>query len=127
MFWRTVSEFVLKAKTIGDALKSTSEMIRDHDLLLNMLNGLGHEYDLIVVLISSHKQTMSIQEAQYLLKIHEQRIARLNTVSQVDIKSVSSCLVECSTALKKSINVYLSFLELFGCDFKIVYFKLSRD
>ncbi|KAK3188711.1 hypothetical protein Dsin_028272 [Dipteronia sinensis] len=50
---RTVSEFALKVKTIGDALKSTGEMIRDHDLLLNMLNGLGHEYDPIVVLISS--------------------------------------------------------------------------
>ena len=100
MFWRTVSEFVLKAKTIGDALKSTSEMIRDHDLLLNMLNGLGHEYDLMVVLISSHKQIMSIQEAQYLLKIHEQKIACLNTVSQVDTKNVNACLVERSTASK---------------------------
>ncbi|KAL5825484.1 hypothetical protein ACOSQ3_021547 [Xanthoceras sorbifolium] len=82
---RTVSDFVLKIKSIGDALKGAGEVVLDKDLLLSILNGIGHEYDPVVVLIANQSQNISIQEAQYMLMVHEQRIAHQNSTSQVDI------------------------------------------
>ncbi|KAL5822667.1 hypothetical protein ACOSQ3_020583 [Xanthoceras sorbifolium] len=57
-----VSEFVLKVKALGDALKGAGEDVKDHDLMLSILNDIGHEYDPVAVLIASQKHTMSIQE-----------------------------------------------------------------
>ncbi|KAL5798917.1 hypothetical protein ACOSQ2_003737 [Xanthoceras sorbifolium] len=67
----TVSEFMLKVKSIGDSLKATGEVVRDNDLILSILNGIGHEYDPVAVLISLQKQTMSLQEVQCQLMIHK--------------------------------------------------------
>ncbi|KAK9083599.1 hypothetical protein Scep_030070 [Stephania cephalantha] len=73
-----ISEFVLKIKSVGSELKSIGQVITDSDLIQSVLNGLGHEFDPVVVLVSSQQSTMSLQDAQYLLMLHEQRIERLN-------------------------------------------------
>ncbi|KAL5751217.1 hypothetical protein ACOSP7_025820 [Xanthoceras sorbifolium] len=39
-----------------------------------VLNGLGHEYDPVVVILSQQQSTLSLHEAQYMLMTHEQRI-----------------------------------------------------
>ncbi|KAL5787307.1 hypothetical protein ACOSP7_004256 [Xanthoceras sorbifolium] len=46
-----------------------------------MLNGVGHDYDFVVVLISSQSQTMSLEDAHMLFFMHEKRIEHLNTYS----------------------------------------------
>ncbi|KAK9094300.1 hypothetical protein Scep_025769 [Stephania cephalantha] len=74
----SISEFVLKVKNLGAKLKSIDQVISDSDLIQAVLNGLGHEFDPVVVLISSQQRTMSLQDAQYLLMLHEQRIEQLN-------------------------------------------------
>ncbi|KAL5732563.1 hypothetical protein ACOSP7_031918 [Xanthoceras sorbifolium] len=56
----------------------------DRDLLLNMFNGFGHEYDPIVVLVSQ-QSGITLYEAQYMLMIHEQRIEHLSAAGSVDI------------------------------------------
>ncbi|KAL5787141.1 hypothetical protein ACOSP7_004090 [Xanthoceras sorbifolium] len=75
----SVSDFVLKIKNIGDALSAAGEEFSERDLLLSLMHGVGHEYDLVVVLISSQRSTMSLEEAQFLLLMHEQRIEELNS------------------------------------------------
>ncbi|KAL5820282.1 hypothetical protein ACOSQ3_022164 [Xanthoceras sorbifolium] len=75
----SVSDFVLKIKNIGDALSTAGEEVSERDLLLSLMHGVGHEYDSVVVLISSQRSTMSLEEAQFLLLIHEQRIEELNS------------------------------------------------
>ncbi|KAL5745628.1 hypothetical protein ACOSP7_026774 [Xanthoceras sorbifolium] len=86
----SVSEFMLKVKSVGDALKAAGEVVRDNDLILSILNGIGHEYDPVAVLIASQKQIMTLQEVQCQPMIHEQRIAHLNSSSQIDIVSPSA-------------------------------------
>ncbi|KAL5753577.1 hypothetical protein ACOSP7_021797 [Xanthoceras sorbifolium] len=76
-----VSDFALKIKAV------------DNDLVLSILNGIGHEYDLVVVFISSQRLTMSLQEVQYMLMIHEQKIAYLNSSSQVDVSNINTNFV----------------------------------
>ncbi|KAL5740662.1 hypothetical protein ACOSQ2_029842 [Xanthoceras sorbifolium] len=93
----SISEYVIKVKGFGDGLKSAGQTVTDRDLLLSVLNGLGHEYDPVVVLISSQQTTMSLYKAQYMLMTHEQLIEHLNSVSQVDISSSANLAVNNST------------------------------
>ncbi|KAL5855593.1 hypothetical protein ACOSQ4_005395 [Xanthoceras sorbifolium] len=75
----------MKIGTIGDALITAGHEVSDYDIILSILNGLGHEYDPVVVLISSQAKTMNVQDVQYLLMLHEQRIEQLNTSSVIDV------------------------------------------
>ncbi|KAL5734368.1 hypothetical protein ACOSP7_032229 [Xanthoceras sorbifolium] len=77
----SVRDFVLKIKNIGDALSAAGEEVSKCDLLLSLMYGVGHKYDAVVVLISSQRSTMSLEEAQFLLLIHEQKIEELNSPS----------------------------------------------
>ncbi|KAL5753235.1 hypothetical protein ACOSQ2_023742 [Xanthoceras sorbifolium] len=63
----SMSEFMLRIKGIGNVLKGAGEDVKDNDLLLSILNGIGHEYDPIVVLTALQKHTMTIQKTQYML------------------------------------------------------------
>ncbi|KAL5839772.1 hypothetical protein ACOSQ4_012380 [Xanthoceras sorbifolium] len=55
-----------------------------------MLGGLGHEFDPVVILLSSQRDTVTMQEAQYLLILHEHRIEQLNTSKQIDVSCLSA-------------------------------------
>ena len=81
----TVADFVMKVKSIGDNLRAAGDKVSDRDLILSVVNGVGHEFDAVGVHITSQKNAISLHEAQYLLMLHEQRIEHLNTAAQVDV------------------------------------------
>ncbi|KAL5815035.1 hypothetical protein ACOSQ4_025676 [Xanthoceras sorbifolium] len=81
----SISEFILKVKGFGNSLRSAGQTVIDQDLILCVLNGLGHKYDSVVVMLSQQQLTMSLHEAQYMLMIHEQRIEHLNSFAQIDV------------------------------------------
>ncbi|KAL5834259.1 hypothetical protein ACOSQ4_013756 [Xanthoceras sorbifolium] len=59
-------------------------LVSDRDLLLIVMNWLGHEYDPVVELVS--QQTgVTLYEAQYMLMIHEQMIAHQSSVGSIEI------------------------------------------
>ncbi|KAJ8768405.1 hypothetical protein K2173_021558 [Erythroxylum novogranatense] len=75
----SVTDFVLKIKNIGDELLAAGDDIKEKDLIMSVLNGIGHEFDSVVVLISSQLETVSLENTQYQLMLHEQRITQLNS------------------------------------------------
>ena len=81
----SVSEFVLKIKTISDALMAAGEVVSDRDMIISLLHGVGHEYDSVVTLISSQQNTMLLEDAQFLFLMHEQRIEQLNSTANLSI------------------------------------------
>ncbi|KAL5820678.1 hypothetical protein ACOSQ3_022560 [Xanthoceras sorbifolium] len=85
----SISECCLKIKTLGDALRAAGQTVTEYDMVLNVLNGVGHDYNPVVVLVSSQHKTVTMQETQYQLMMHEQRLEQLNIVSQVDVSSMS--------------------------------------
>ncbi|KAL5830952.1 hypothetical protein ACOSQ4_016306 [Xanthoceras sorbifolium] len=89
----SISEFILKVKGFGNSLRSAGQTVTDQDLLLCVLNGLGHEYDPVVVMLSQQQLTMSLHEAQYMLMIHEQRIEHLNSFAQIDVPAPAANFV----------------------------------
>ncbi|KAL5794663.1 hypothetical protein ACOSP7_003257 [Xanthoceras sorbifolium] len=86
----SISDFVLKIKNIGDALLGAGEEVNEKDLLLNLMSGVGHEYDPVVVLIANQYKTISLEDAQFMLLMHEQRIEQLNTATQISVGGASA-------------------------------------
>ncbi|KAK2637883.1 hypothetical protein Ddye_025678 [Dipteronia dyeriana] len=89
----SIAEFVLKVKTIGDSLKAAGQTISDNDLILSILHGVGRDYDSVVSVITSQRGNISLQETQYLLLNHEQRIADFDSTTQLDITTPSANFV----------------------------------
>ncbi|KAK9113969.1 hypothetical protein Syun_020766 [Stephania yunnanensis] len=89
-----VSEYVLDIKNIGAELKSIEQVVIDSYLIQTTINGFGHEFHLLVVLISSQLRTMSLQDAQYLFMLLEQRIKILNQVFQIYSSNSLAIFVE---------------------------------
>ena len=77
----SVSEFFLKIKILGDSLRAAGQVVSEYDMVLSVVNGLGHDYDAVVVIVTSQHKSMSFQEAQFLAMMHEQRLQHLNGVS----------------------------------------------
>ncbi|KAL5815885.1 hypothetical protein ACOSQ3_024263 [Xanthoceras sorbifolium] len=80
----SINDYILKVRGIGDGLQSVGQAVSDRDFLLNVLNGLGHEYHPVVLLVSQ-QHGITLHEAQYMLTIHEQRIEHLNSVASIDV------------------------------------------
>ncbi|KAK0599971.1 hypothetical protein LWI29_010346 [Acer saccharum] len=85
----SIGEFVLKLKAISDAL-ATGEIVSDRDIIISLLSGVGHEYDSVVTLISSQQNTMSLEDAQFLFLMHEQRIEQLNMSAYLSVTNPSA-------------------------------------
>ncbi|KAL5848586.1 hypothetical protein ACOSQ4_006599 [Xanthoceras sorbifolium] len=97
----SISDFILHIKTIGDALSAAGEDVPERDLLLSLLNRVGHEYDAIVVLVSSQQRTIDLEKTQFLFLMHEQRIEQLNSTSQISVPRAVAHFVATNVGDKK--------------------------
>lgn len=87
----SINDYILKIKTIGHSLAAIGEPFSDKDLLLAILNGLDHEYETVVSLITYQMDEIDIEKVQYLLLMHEQRLQSKNVASvTVNAESVMS-------------------------------------
>ncbi|KAL5766857.1 hypothetical protein ACOSP7_017474 [Xanthoceras sorbifolium] len=69
----TITEYILKLRTLADTLAAAGQPMNDRDLLLNVLQGLGSECDAVIVNITSQQGVIS-QDAQFLLMSYEARL-----------------------------------------------------
>ncbi|KAK2653405.1 hypothetical protein Ddye_013261 [Dipteronia dyeriana] len=82
LYWKA------QVKNLGDALMVVGEDINERDLVTSLVNGVGHEFDSIVAVISTQK-FIYLEDAQYMLMMHEQRIKNLNAFNQPNVGQVS--------------------------------------
>ncbi|XP_062080363.1 uncharacterized protein LOC133785125 [Humulus lupulus] len=66
-------------KSLAESLNAAGQLISDDELLLHILAGLGHGYHPMVVTITSSRDSISLQEVQFLLQIQEMRLDQLNS------------------------------------------------
>ncbi|KAL5836880.1 hypothetical protein ACOSQ3_014049 [Xanthoceras sorbifolium] len=62
-----VSDYIVKIKGITDSLMATGQVITEQDLVAYILGGLGLEFDPVVVNLTSKKEEINLQDAQFLI------------------------------------------------------------
>ncbi|XP_031271409.1 uncharacterized protein LOC116129821 [Pistacia vera] len=79
----TVSEYVKKMKGIAESLSSSGQIVSDEEVLQYVLDGLGPEFDAVVVNLTSRIESkfdsITLQEAQFLLQKYELRLEKFNS------------------------------------------------
>ena len=63
----SIQDYILRMRGIADSLNSSGLVLSDDELLLYILGGLSSEYDSVVVNLTSTHESVSLQEAQFML------------------------------------------------------------
>ncbi|KAI9195260.1 hypothetical protein LWI28_013285 [Acer negundo] len=56
----SIYDHVLKMKSFAESLSAAGQPMSDRDLLMNILEGVGSEFDVVVVTITALQSTISI-------------------------------------------------------------------
>ena len=81
-------EYILKMKTVSDNLSTVGEPVKEIDQILQLLGGLGSEYNAIVASLTTRDEELSFHSIHSMLLTHEQRLTSHNTSS--DLNSIAS-------------------------------------
>lgn len=76
-----VREYLSKIKNLCDLLESSGHKVNETEHVLNILNGLGEEFEAIVAVISSRETTPSVQYVSSILLAHEGRLEQKNSAT----------------------------------------------
>uniref|UniRef100_A0A803Q1E5 Uncharacterized protein n=1 Tax=Cannabis sativa TaxID=3483 RepID=A0A803Q1E5_CANSA len=71
---------------LADSLAIVGSNISDQDVVLQILNGLGAEFDPVVSGITSKSDSLSLDEVQALLMSHESRLEHHSTMTNIFMK-----------------------------------------
>ncbi|KAM6558911.1 hypothetical protein CsatA_028150 [Cannabis sativa] len=86
----SISDYYDKVKLLADSLSTAGHPIDESDLIMHLLNGLGPEYDPVVVHVTSLVDNLSFESIQSLLLTHESRIESHNSVLDFSSKIIAN-------------------------------------
>jgi hypothetical protein len=71
-----VSEYFNRITQVSNAMKGCGEAVTDHNIVSKIMRTLSYKFDAIAVAIEESKDlsTMKVEELQYSLEAHEQRV-----------------------------------------------------
>ncbi|KAM6559183.1 hypothetical protein CsatA_028422 [Cannabis sativa] len=72
----SIADYFDKVKILADSLSTAGHPLDESDLIMHLLNGLGPEYDPVVVHVTSLVDNLSFDSIQSLLLTHESRLER---------------------------------------------------
>lgn len=76
-------EYILKLKTLGDNLATIKESVSDKEYqILQLLRGLGVDYNSIVASITAHEDDVAIHCTHNILLTHEQWLNFQNSIAE---------------------------------------------
>uniref|UniRef100_A0A803PY32 Integrase catalytic domain-containing protein n=1 Tax=Cannabis sativa TaxID=3483 RepID=A0A803PY32_CANSA len=79
----SILDYTDKVQSLFDAITIAGSPIDEQDVILQLLNGLGPEYDSVVSGITSRSDLLTFDEVQALLMAHESRLEHHNTVNDL--------------------------------------------
>ena len=82
-------DYILKMKTIYDNLAAVGEPVKDRDHILQLLGGLGPNYNSIVASLTALEDDLSLHSVHSILLTHEQRL-HLQHSSPTDLPFASA-------------------------------------
>ena len=74
---------------VANFLNFTGLIVSDDELLLSILRGLNSEYDPVVINLTSRHESVTLQEAQYMLQSQELYIEQQNNALNVESHSAN--------------------------------------
>uniref|UniRef100_A0A803P1W3 Integrase catalytic domain-containing protein n=1 Tax=Cannabis sativa TaxID=3483 RepID=A0A803P1W3_CANSA len=89
----SITDYYDKVKLLADSLSSGGHPLDDSDLIMHMLNGLGPEYDPVVVHVTSLVDILSLESIQSMLLTHESRLERHYTINDSSSKIMANLTV----------------------------------
>lgn len=81
----SIEDYILKMRNLANSFIMAGQTISDEELILYVLRGLGFKYNFVVVNLTSRQDTITLQEAQFLLQTHEMLFEQLAGVANLDI------------------------------------------
>ena len=85
----TMMEYILKLKSLADNLATIGEPVTDRDQILQLLGGLGANYNSIVAFLTAREDEMSLHSVHSILLTHEQRLSFHNSVAEDNVISTN--------------------------------------
>nr|CAN82380.1 hypothetical protein VITISV_021579 [Vitis vinifera] len=82
-------DYILNMKTISDNLAAVGEPVKDRDHILQLLGGLGPDYNSIVASLTAREDDLSLHSVHSILLTHEQRL-HLQHSSPTDLPFASA-------------------------------------
>lgn len=82
-----IDEYMVQMRTLADGLQAAGQEITDDDLVLHVLGGLGPEFDVVVVNLTTRSAVPALEEVHSILHTHEMRVAQANTVNNINLNS----------------------------------------
>ena len=83
-----VQDYILKMKFLAMSLMDVGQQITDDELILYILGGLESEFEAVIVNLTS-RESITLQEVQYILQTHEIRLESLSAATIVDLSNSS--------------------------------------
>ena len=85
----TMMEYILKLKSLADNLAAIGEPVTDRDQILQLLGGLGADYNSIVASLTAREDEMSLHSVHSILLTHEQRLSFQNSAAEDNVISAN--------------------------------------
>ncbi|KAL5580162.1 hypothetical protein UlMin_012604 [Ulmus minor] len=82
-------EFIMKTKSLSDSLAAIGEPVSDPDQIMNLLAGLGSDYNVVVTSISTKDTQLSLDNVHSLLLTYENRLEQQNSVDEIGVMSAN--------------------------------------
>ena len=79
-----IEDYVLKMKSLATSLIVVGQQISNDGLILYIFGGLGSGFESVIVNLTS-RESVILQEVQYMLQTHEMRLESLNTTTMVEL------------------------------------------
>ncbi|KAL5553418.1 hypothetical protein UlMin_040819 [Ulmus minor] len=78
-------DFIMKIKGFCDSLASIGESVSEQDQIMNLLAGLGSDYNAVVTSISARDSQLSLESVHSLLLTFEHRLEQQNSFDDIGV------------------------------------------
>ncbi|KAL5561469.1 hypothetical protein UlMin_031216 [Ulmus minor] len=82
-------DFIMKIKSLCDNLVAIGEPVTDQDQIINLLAGLGSDYNAVVTSISTRDNQLTLEDVHSLLLTFEHRLEQQNSVDETGVMSAN--------------------------------------
>ncbi|RVW86660.1 Retrovirus-related Pol polyprotein from transposon RE1 [Vitis vinifera] len=82
-------DYIMKVKGAADSLAAIGEPVSEQDQIMNLLGGLGSDYNAVVTAINIREDKISLEAVHSMLLVFEQRLEQQGSIEQLPAMSAN--------------------------------------